>query len=242
MQAKNAYSGRGLHGQVVEQIGAGIIDGSFAPGTLLLADALEREFEVSLTVVREALKVLAAKGLVESRQKRGTVVRPRDQWSLLDPDVLRWQNAAAPDFAFLDNLAEMRAIIEPAAARLAAQRRTDDDLAALDDALSAMSIAGSDIDALVSADVRFHCALVDAAHNELLSQMKVVLEAGLTVRDQFVHRSTKQSDAVTPHRELFDAIKAGDPDLAASTIEALLTTASADLQAARRSARRRRAK
>jgi GntR family galactonate operon transcriptional repressor len=223
---------------MVEEIGVRIVRGDYAPGAPLLADMLEHEFDISKTVVREALKVLAAKGLVESRQKRGTVVRPRRQWSLLDSDVLRWQGGSQPDFSFLENLAEVRGIIEPAGARLAAQRRTDADLAELDDALDAMSAAGADTDAIVTADVRFHRALLEAAHNELLSRMEVVLEAGLQVRDRFVHNSRKSSDSIPAHRALLEAVRAGDAELAGSTVDELLAQASRDLRTAQRQAQR----
>jgi GntR family galactonate operon transcriptional repressor len=223
---------------MVEAIGARIVRGHYEPGAPLFADALEHEFHVSNTVVREALKVLAAKGLVESRQKRGTVVRPRREWSLLDSDVLRWQGGTQPDFTFLENLAEVRGIIEPAGARLAAQRRTDADLAELDDALDAMSAAGADTDAIVAADVRFHRALLEAAHNELLSRMEVVLEAGLQIRDRFVHNSRKPSDSIPAHRALLEAVRAGDPELAGATIQNLLAQSDHDLKTARRQARR----
>ncbi|PZS18940.1 MAG: GntR family transcriptional regulator [Pseudonocardiales bacterium] len=223
------YQGRGLHGQIVEQIGVRIVSGAYEPGATLFAEHLEEKFDVSKTVVREALKVLAAKGLVESRQKRGTVVRPRRSWSLLDADVLRWQGSEQPDFAFLENLAEVRAIVEPAAARLAAARRSDDDLEAMRQALDAMAAALDEPDAMVSADIRFHRALLDSAHNELLSRMEVVLSAGLQVRDRFVHHSRHGSDPVPAHQALLDAVRDGDADLAGQTVDALLAQAGADL-------------
>jgi GntR family galactonate operon transcriptional repressor len=232
LNARNAYAGRGLHGQMVEEIGTRIVRGDYEPGAPLLAEVLEQEFDISRTVVREALKVLAAKGLVESRQKRGTVIRPRRQWSLLDSDVLRWQGGTQPDFTFLENLAEVRAIIEPAAARLAARRRTDADLAELDEALAAMSAAGADTDAIVTADVRFHRALLQAAHNELLSRMEVVLEAGLQVRDRFVHHGRKSSNSIPAHRALLEAVRVRDADLAGHTVDQLLAKASRDLRTA----------
>jgi GntR family galactonate operon transcriptional repressor len=225
----SSYQGRGLHGQVVEQMGERIVGGAYPEGAPLYSEQLEREFDVSKTVVREALKVLAAKGLVESRQKRGTVIRPRDAWNLLDADVLRWQGRESPDFGFLENLAEVRGIVEPAAARLAAGRRTDDDLAALESALGAMSAAEQDPDATVAADLRFHRALLDSAHNEVLSRMEVILAAGLQVRDRFVHHSAHGSDPMPAHRALLDAVRAGDADLAGVTVEALLAQAAADL-------------
>jgi DNA-binding FadR family transcriptional regulator len=223
---------------MVEEIGARIVRGSYGPGAPLLADSLEHEFDVSKTVVREALKVLAAKGLVESRQKRGTVVRPRRDWSLLDGDVLRWQGGTEPDFTFLENLAEVRSIVEPAGARLAARRRTDADLAELEDALEAMSRSDGDTDSIVTADVRFHRALLDAAHNELLSRMEVVLAAGLQVRDRFVHHTKDPSDSIPTHRALLEAIRDGDADRAGRTVEQLLAQASVDLEAARRQVKR----
>jgi GntR family transcriptional regulator, galactonate operon transcriptional repressor len=232
----SAYAGRGLHGQMVEQIGARIVRGHYEPGAALYAEALEQEFGVSKTVVREALRVLAAKGLVETRQKRGTVVRPRREWGLLDSDVLRWQGGNEPDFTFLENLAEVRAIIEPAAARLAAQRRTEADLTAMDDALAAMVAA--DADAISAADVRFHRGVLDAAHNELLGQMEVVLAVGLQLRDEFVHHSQGPSDSIPAHRALLEAIRAQDEVLAGKTVEDLLAQASEDLAAARRKSER----
>lgn len=228
----SAYAGRGLHGQMVEEIGGRIVRGHYAPGSPLYAEALEAEFDVSKTVIREAIRVLAAKGLVETRQRRGTVVMPRTHWGLLDSDVLRWQSGGQPDFDFLENLAEVRFIVEPAAAGLAAKRRTDDDLDALDEALQSM--AAADPDAAVAADVRFHRAVLEAAHNELLTEMEVVLAAGLQHRDQFVHHSADATDPIPAHRSLLEAIRAGDQIRARQTVEKLLEQASADLAAARR--------
>ncbi|WP_030676409.1 FadR/GntR family transcriptional regulator [Streptomyces cellulosae] len=225
------HPGRGLHGQAVEEMGRRIIRGDYPPGSVLHPDKLEEDLGVSKTVVREALRVLASKGLIESRQKRGTTIRPRADWNLLDSDLLRWQGSSAPTDRFLDDLAEVRAIVEPAGARLAAARRTDADLAAIRLALDAMAAAGTDAEAMVEADLAFHRALLDAAHNELLSRMEVVIEAGLRIRDRIVHGAQHFSDSVPVHRELLRAIEAGDPDAAVSAVESLLTQASQDLAA-----------
>jgi DNA-binding FadR family transcriptional regulator len=221
---------------MVEEIGARIVREHYRPGAPLYAESLEEEFEVSKTVIREALRVLAAKGLVETRQKRGTVVLPRREWSLLDSDVLRWQGGEQPDFPFLENLAEVRAIVEPAGARLAAKRRTQEDVEAIKSALVAMTDADSD--SIAAADVRFHRAVLDAAHNDLLSQMEVVLAAGLQLRDEFVHHTDDPSDSLPAHRALADAIVAGDQELAAAKVEELLAQSSKDLAAARRKSER----
>ncbi|GAA1936359.1 FadR/GntR family transcriptional regulator [Kitasatospora viridis] len=223
------HPARGLHGQAVEIIGTRIVNGGHPPGSPLYPEQLETELGVSKTVVREALRVLAAKGLIESRQKRGTFVRPRADWNLLDPDLLRWQGRDAPDSGFLGNLAEVRAIVEPAGARLAAQRRDQHDLARLDDALERMAAAGDDVRAVVEADLLFHRALLAAAHNELLTRMEVVIEAGLQVRDQLVHSDGRCPDAVPAHRAVLDAVRAGDPQTAGAAVERLLAQADADL-------------
>ncbi|WP_328601044.1 FadR/GntR family transcriptional regulator [Actinomadura physcomitrii] len=171
----------------------------------------------------------AAKGLVASRQKRGTFVRPRSDWSLLDPDVIRWQFANRDDQAFLQNLAEVRGIIEPPAARYAALRRTPDDLAALDDALAAMKAADGDLTRAVQADLDFHRALLTATHNELLERMEVVIEVGLAERDRLVHGVRPHDDPVPSHRAVRDAVRDADPDRAERAMHDLLTKAAHDL-------------
>ncbi|WP_327699647.1 FadR/GntR family transcriptional regulator [Streptomyces sp. NBC_00459] len=225
------HPGRGLHGQAVEELGRRIIRGDYPPGSVVDPTNFETELGVSKTVVREAMRVLASKGLLESRQKRGTTIRPRADWNLLDSDLLRWQGSSAPTDGFLEDLAEVRAIVEPAGARLAAVRRTPADLDAMRQALAAMAAAGTDAAAMVEADLAFHRALLDAAHNELLSRMEVVIEAGLRVRDRIVHGAQHFSDSIPVHQELVDAVEAGDPDAAAAAVASLLAQASDDLAA-----------
>lgn len=219
---------RGLHAQTVETLGSRIVRGYYEPGQALPPDQLENEFGISKTVLREALRVLAAKGLVDARQKRGTVVQARAAWSLLDADLLRWQGGQ-PDAAFFANLAEVRSIVEPAGARLAAERRTEDDLADLRAALDQMASAGTDAAAVVAADLAFHQALLDAAHNELLSRMEVVIEAGLRARDAVVHSGEHWPDSVPVHRAILDAIEAGDGAAAETAMRKLLEQAAVDV-------------
>ncbi len=229
--ARSLTALRGLHGQTVETLGLRIVGGSYAPGSALSPDVIESEFGISKSVLREALRVLAAKGLVDSRQKRGTVIRPRSSWSLLDADVLRWQGGQ-PDAQFFANLAEVREIVEPAGAALAAGRRDAHDLVALRSAVEAMAEAGTDAPAVVEADLAFHRALLDAAHNELLSRMEVVIEAGLRARDAVVHNGEHWPDSVPVHRAIIDAIEAGDAAAAQAAVQALLMQASADVEVA----------
>lgn len=231
-----AYSERGLHGQIVHTLGRRIIAGHFEPGRSFDIAGLERELGVSRTAVREALKVLAAKGLVDARQKRGTYVRPREDWSLLDADVLRWQFEGRGGQALLDQLAEVRAIVEPAGARLAAMRRTDDDVQTLTDALAAMANAADDGLSMVEADLQFHRALLAATHNELLTRMELVIETALAERDRLVH-ADRADDPMPTHRAVFEAVAAGDPDKAEEAMAALLAQAQRDVETRTRSRR-----
>src|SRR5438046_5262201 len=132
MTKARTYPRRGLHGAVVHDIGLRIVQGELEAGDPLpTEDELSGELSVSRTVLREAIKVLAAKRLVESRPKTGTRVRQRAEWNLLDPDVLAWQLEAGPSPQFLEDTVELRAIIEPAAARLPAEPATDEQIADL---------------------------------------------------------------------------------------------------------------
>jgi len=223
------YAARGVHGQTVEVIAQRILTGQFAEGSTLDIAALQTEFDVSLTVLREALKVLAAKGMVDARPKRGTFVRPRADWSLLDGDVLRWQFARAARPSLFEDLHELRSIVEPGAASLAAARATDADVGALDAALDAMAAAGTDASAAVAADLAFHRALLAATHNELLVRMEVVIETGLAERDRMVHGALGTDDPVPSHRAVVDAIRAHDSASAAEAMRRLLRKAFDDV-------------
>ncbi|MBO0805831.1 MAG: FadR family transcriptional regulator [Nocardiopsaceae bacterium] len=218
---------RGLYGETVETIGSRIVNGYYAPGSQLTLQRLEGELGVSATVLREAIRVLAAKGLVSPRQRLGTVVMPRSAWSLLDADLLRWQEGTG-DASFLEDLAEMRFIIEPATARLAAVRRTDEDLQRLSDALRAMIDAGSDGARVVDADLDFHRALLHATHNELLTRMEFILESGLRARDMLVHDRSDWPDSVPVHRAILAAVEARDAAAAERAVLDLLDQSVAD--------------
>ncbi|MFE9248995.1 FadR/GntR family transcriptional regulator [Streptomyces sp. NPDC007088] len=226
------YARRGVHGQTVETLARRVLSGELPEGATLDLVGLQAELDVSLTTLRESLKVLAAKGMVDARQKRGTFVRPRAHWNLLDADVLRWQftdsKTAGTDDGLLHDLNEVRGVIEPAAARFAALRRTDDDLAALDAALEAMGTEGDAAHA-VAADLAFHRALLAATHNELLDRMEMVIESGLAHRDEIVHSSSLGEDPLPSHRAVVEAIRAGDPAGAEQAMRSLLDQALRDL-------------
>lgn len=222
---------RGIHGAVVAHLGELIVRGDIAPGATLDPALLERQLGVSRTVLREALRVLAAKGMVDARPKRGTLVRPREEWALLDADVLRWQAQNRADDAFLADLAEVRDIVEPAGARLAAARRSEADVTTMREALAVMADPEASADAVVEADLVFHRSLLAAAHNELLRQLEQVIATGLRARDLLVHGRSAWADSVPAHRAVLDAVTRGDADGAERAVRDLLAQADRDVRA-----------
>src|SRR5258707_6472034 len=143
--AARGYRLRGAHGRLVHAIGQKILSGQLRPGEPLPRESeLIAQFQVSRTAIREATRVLAAKGLIESRQKAGTKVRPRTQWNLLDPDILAWQSTDGLTRQVVDDLVELRQVIEPTAARLAASRATPAEIADIATAYERMAEAAGD--------------------------------------------------------------------------------------------------
>lgn len=222
------YQLRGVHGQTVEALALRVLSGRIPEGATLDLTALREELDVSLTALREALKVLSAKGIIDARQKRGTFVRPRSAWNMLDGDVMRWRAAGPPDLTLLENLDEVRGIVEPAAAKLAAARATADDLQALDAALTRMADADGAATEAGDADLAFHRALLAATHNPLLVEMQRVIANGLAQRDQVVHNAGPADDPVPSHRSVADAIRSRDESAAEQAMRDLVAKASAD--------------
>jgi DNA-binding FadR family transcriptional regulator len=178
-------------------------------------------------VVREAVKVLAAKGLVVSRPKTGTRVRPREQWNLLDPDVLAWRQEGLAPGAFLGQLTEVRLLIEPGAAALAARRAGPAQLADLQGALrdmrGALDLSPPDYDAYNEADIRFHRAIVQACDNDVLEQMGAIVNTALLVAFNAAVRVPGLPRGSLPrHQAILDAIRRRQPNRARTTMRLLV--------------------
>ena len=218
------YSRRSLHGQVANEIAERIMSGEFAPGSILPNEAdFSVLLKVSRTALREAIKVLAAKGLLESRPKIGTRIRPRDHWNMLDPDVLAWQFASNNVTSFADDLFEVRQIIEPAAAAMAAKRAGADELAAIDSAYRDMEAAGTDLEASVEPDLRFHLNILAATGNELLVPLGALIETALASSMKLsVSDPDARFRALPMHKAVLDAIHRRDPNGAHLAMRALL--------------------
>ncbi|AZI57063.1 FadR family transcriptional regulator [Nakamurella antarctica] len=226
----STYAGRGLHGQVVNYVGSRIMRGDLVPGETIDLDALLHDFGVSRTVVREALKVLTAKGLVDARPRLGTYVTERSRWQLLDHDVMVWRSQDDPDPLLVLELGEVRQVIEPAAAQMAAVRRSDEQLTRMSQALAELEekfdVEG---DLHVEADLRFHRAVLAAAGNELLERFEVVLEPALHARNSLVIRHESSTEFLRKHRAVFEAIQARDPDTARMRMQELVAGAAEDI-------------
>jgi DNA-binding FadR family transcriptional regulator len=205
------YTGRNLHGQVVSELGKRIVSGIYpAEAVLPNEEQLCQELEVSRTALREAVKVLAAKGLLESRPRIGTRVRNRDLWNLLDPDILAWRCAIGADAEFLRHLTELREIIEPAAASLAAASRRPEQLVVIRAALQTME-ASTSISEWVEADLAFHTAILKATNNPLLMPLAAIIGSALeSLLDITARNAGDFKNALPEHQKVFAAIEEGD--------------------------------
>ncbi len=233
LRLEHDYPRDGLHGRVVHAIGRQILRGEIRPGEVV---PLQPGLRASRTVLREAIKVLAAKGLVESRPKTGTRVRPRRSWNLLDPDVLAWQREGAPPAAFLRKLTEVRSIVEPAAAELAAQRATAREVSGMEDAFRTMEAAldgqGPDFEAFDLADMLFHRGILEGCHNDVLEQMSGVVFGALLVSFRATSRLPGSAKASLPkHRAILDAIRSRDPHMAAQAMKRLVGSTAREIDA-----------
>jgi DNA-binding FadR family transcriptional regulator len=231
---KNGYPSAGLHGRVVHDIGARIVGGQIPPGDTLPSEGeLAETYGASRSAIREAVKVLAAKGLVEPRRRSGTRVRPREAWNLLDPDILGWHSPEALVPTFRRDLVELRWAIEPAAAELAARRSQPEDRALIQEALDEMEKAGEDPNAFYSADVRFHLAVFAASRNALIERLSTILGPLLTMSFQAQARRNRAFPlAVGDHRAVYESIAAGDARAARKAMQFIMNQSARELEAA----------
>jgi DNA-binding FadR family transcriptional regulator len=204
---------RKLYEYVVDEIGLRIINGRYRPGeTLPNEDALCREFDVSRGVVREAMKVLVQKGLVVLRPRTGTRVRPPREWNLFDPDVLLWKYRSGEKTAFIDNIMEMRRIIEAEAAMLAATRASEREvnrIRGIYDKMEALIMEADDAlwEDCILLDMNFHMAILEACGNELIAQIgHTMRHCLLTARQKDRHDFEAYREALPAHRAILNAI------------------------------------
>ncbi len=224
---------RNLSEQVSQRIGEKILNGGYVPGeTLPDEPALTVLFGVSRTVVREAIKMLVAKGMLEVRPRTGTRVLPPRNWQLLDRDVLLWHQSIKVEGSRLAQLMELRQSIEPDAAMYAATRRTEEDVAAIRSALKMMAASVEINSQYVIADAHFHSAVLRAAHNQYLDALESAIFAGLLLSIRVTNPNARQNATSVPlHANVAEAIIAQDPTAAYGAMKLHLADASQRLSA-----------
>jgi GntR family galactonate operon transcriptional repressor len=226
-----AASGGRVHDSVVRTIAAWVLGGRYQPGdTLPREDDLMAALGVSRTSLREAVKVLSAKGLLEARPRIGVRVRDREHWRLLDPSVLAWHPDLMRDPELIASLIEARRIIEPAAAELAARRGTAKDLLAIESAYLGMERSiPHDLNACCEADLAFHRALIAASHNIVLKSLIGTIEAALRASFRFTTSLMKnQAKTLSVHKMVLESIRVRDTAGARTAMSRLLDVAEED--------------
>ncbi|MCK2236517.1 MULTISPECIES: FadR/GntR family transcriptional regulator [unclassified Crossiella] len=225
---------RGLHGQLLDQLGQAITSGAIPGGRVLRIEELATQHGVSRTVAREAVRVLEAMRLVHSRPKVGTTVRPRTEWNLFDPQVVRWRLGSTQRGEQLRQLSHVRAAVEPAAGSLAAVAASPEqraELLALAAELGRLAERG-EVDQFVEVDVRFHRLVLTASGNEMFAHLGDFTAELLRGRNR-LHLMPAVPDAVATQRhvEVARAIAQGQPDRAEELLRQIVAGAAAEVAA-----------
>lgn len=215
---------KSLYNKVAHDLGQRIVRGDYKPGALLPNEAeCGQIYKVSRTAVREAVKMLSAKGLIQSRPKIGSRVEPRSSWNLLDRDVISWYCQTVDFHSFAHDVQQIRFMIEPEAAALAALHRTPQQLAEIEAAYQAMAEGVDDEAAWNAADVQFHLCVLNASGNEFIPPFGRVIESLLANLFSVTVAHLRNRLKVLPmHEAILAAIRARKPDLARAAVRRLL--------------------
>jgi DNA-binding FadR family transcriptional regulator len=215
------------HNAIAEQIGVAILAGELAPGdTLANEDEASATLKVSRGAYREAIRTLAAKGLVQSRPKAGTKVCARGRWNLLDLDVLSWLFAREPDEKIIRDLFGLRMVIEPAAARLAAKAWTDHGFEALRQAMDMMVASEPSSEAWQQADKDFHETVIRLADNSFFTTLSAAISAAVRLTTKYkLRRPASVRNSTVEHLRVYEAIRSRDEELAGAQVEKLIRSA-----------------
>ncbi|AXJ90248.1 MULTISPECIES: FadR/GntR family transcriptional regulator [Acinetobacter] len=209
---KNPIPSKSQHALIVQQLGLKIVSGEISENEKLPSEVdLCEEYKVSRPVFREAIRVLNAKGLTYSRPKIGTVVRPKDEWHLLDPDVLFWLIQTTPEHEFFKTLSTVRRVLEPELAYIAASTANEEDIERIKHAYEGMEKATT-VEEFIEPDIQFHLAIAKATHNDLLAYMSKMLVLPLQQSIQVTSlRPNLQGHSLPRHKAILTAIENKDP-------------------------------
>jgi GntR family transcriptional regulator, galactonate operon transcriptional repressor len=225
-----AYPARARHAQVVHGLGARIVRGGLAPGDAVpTEEELVSQLRVGRSALREGVKVLAGKGLLESRTSAGTRVRPRESWNLLDPDVLTWRFAPSAGADDIRALSGLRVALEPGAARLAAETATTEQRSTIALAMARLGATIDDPDTFIEADLDFHRAVFSAANNDLMLYIHDVVSVALgTIRPLHSRSVGRNREALPNHERVAVAIRRGHHRKAEDAMREIVEVARAD--------------
>lgn len=218
--------------QVVDALGFKIVSGELHPGDLLPTEAdLSQQLGISRPSLREGLRALALKGLVEGRTRRGTTVNDRRQWNVLDEDVLRWLSVAPPDPAFFMDLLDVRMIVEPAAARLAASRATPEQILAIETAYRGMVAATPhDMETCCRHDLALHELIINATGNQMLVRFAAAIRTALLACVRLASNARESyENSLAEHQAVAVAIRRRNPAEAEQAMRNLLAGTARDL-------------
>ncbi len=221
----------GLHGQVLDALGAEICSGRLAPGSVLTLEEIERRYGVSRSVGRETIRVLESMRLVISRRRVGVVVLEPAEWNLFDPRVIRWRMQSPDRREQIDSLAELRIAIEPEAARLAATRASAGQAAELVSLAGRMWAAGeeNDRERFLELDVQFHALVLSCSRNPMFVQLESLVSEILT--GWLAHGlgpDHPHPGALRLHADVATAVQRRNPDEAFAIMRELLLRSAAE--------------
>jgi len=219
--------GQNLTYRIVQALGIAIVSGVYSVKNPFPIEAdLCKQYNASRSVLREAVKMLTAKGLLSARPRQGTWVQPEENWNLLDPDVLRWLLERKISYSLLREFAQVRLAVEPKAAALAALVATVEHKAMIKAAIDRMAAADIGDDDILASDIAFHVAVLRASGNRFFAQLSGVTEAALrfSIRMQNRFKGVRRA-SVPDHRRISDAILSGDPENAEEATRDLIQEA-----------------
>jgi len=225
--------GRNIHESLANVLGSEIVGGTHPPGSLLPNEFEMRErFSVSRTALRESYRVLTAKGLIVSRPKVGTRVRPKSDWNMLDPEVLAWHLQTVPTEAFVTDLFVLREMVEPAAAALAATLRPAATVDRIARAYAEMERMRDGTGDIITADLQFHLAILEATGNLFIGALGGLIHAALlgSFKLGWESPAKMQENRLLQHRAVFEAIRDGDAERARAGMMQLLQDSISDVR------------
>jgi DNA-binding FadR family transcriptional regulator len=195
---------------MLDALGRDIVTGAYAGKQFPTEADLARQYAVSRSVTREAVKMLTAKGLLSARPRQGTVVQPEAAWNLFDPNILRWLLERTFSLSLMRQFCELRVAIEPAAAALAAELATPTGFALIHAGYRRMVAAEAGLDETLDADIAFHVAILEASGNPFYAQFRDVVATALRTSIRWTNRFKGRSASLPAHKAVMDAIEERD--------------------------------